>query len=45
MENTIYGLNRFESLQTITTSGVGTAGPPFRLFNTPEIVEIIFKSK
>lgn len=39
-----YGLNRFESLQTITTSGVGTAGPPFRLFNTPEIVEITFKS-
>ncbi len=40
-----YGLNTFKGLQIITTSGVGTAGPPVRLFNTPEIVEITFKAK
>lgn len=40
-----YGLNTYNNLQVITTSGVGTAGPPFRLFNTPEIVEINFTSK
>ncbi len=39
-----YGFNNYKNLQTITTSGVGTAGPPFRLLNTPEIIEVIFKS-
>lgn len=37
-----YGYQTFGNLQTITTSGIGTSGPPLRLFNTPEIVEIIF---
>ncbi|MEZ4114296.1 MAG: hypothetical protein R3B65_02550 [Candidatus Paceibacterota bacterium] len=40
-----YGHNKFKNLQTITTSGVGTAGPPIKLFNTPEIMEIKFISK
>ncbi len=40
-----YGLNDYKNLQVLTTSGVGTAGPPLRLFNTPEIVKITFKKK
>ena len=40
-----YGQNKFGNLEVITTSGVGTAGPPVRLFNTPEIVEMMFKNK
>lgn len=40
-----YGLNNYKNLQVLTTSGVGTAGPPLRLFNTPEIVSITFKQK
>lgn len=40
-----YGQSSFRGLQTITTSGVGTFGPPFRLFNPPEIVLIQFKTK
>lgn len=39
----IYGVNIDDTLTTITTSGVGTAGPPMRLFNSPEIVMINFK--
>lgn len=39
-----YGMNIDESLTTITTSGVGTAGPAMRLFNTPELVLITFKT-
>ncbi len=35
-----YGLNPYDSMQAVTTSGVGTAGPAMRLFNTPEIVLI-----
>ncbi len=38
-----YGLNDFKNLSVITTSGVGTSGPPIRLLNTPEIVEIRFR--
>lgn len=40
-----YGLNDFEDLSVITTSGVGTSGPPIRLLNTPEIVKISFSTK
>lgn len=40
-----YGLKDYETMKVITTSGVGTFGPPFRLFNTPELVLITFKSK
>lgn len=41
----IYGVNKDGDLITITTSGVGTAGPPLRLFNTPELVIIKFTTK
>jgi predicted MPP superfamily phosphohydrolase len=37
-----YGLNNYKDMQVLTTSGLGTAGPPMRLFNTPEIVVITF---
>lgn len=37
-----YGLNKKQNLIAITTSGVGTSGPPIRLFNTPELVVINF---
>lgn len=37
-----YGLQELGALTAITTSGVGTAGPPVRLFNTPELVVIHF---
>lgn len=35
-----YGLNLYNEMNVITTSGVGTAGPAMRLFNTPEIIII-----
>lgn len=38
-----YGINQDGTLTSITTSGVGTAGPPLRLFNTPELVILNFK--
>ena len=41
----IYGVNVDNTITTLTTSGVGTAGPPMRLFNTPELVLINFKTK
>ncbi len=37
-----YGLQKKQNLTAITTSGVGTTGPPIRLFNTPELVVINF---
>ncbi len=40
-----YGINTDESLTTITSRGVGTAGPPMRLFNSPELVIINFRTK
>jgi uncharacterized protein len=40
-----YGLKNFNGLQVLTTSGVGTFGPPMRLFNSPELVLIHFKVK
>lgn len=40
-----YGLKAYEDMQVITSSGVGTFGPPFRLFNPPEIVLITFQTK
>lgn len=40
-----YGMNAMGEGVSITTSGVGTFGPPFRLFNTPEIVLIRFRVK
>lgn len=40
-----YGLNDFENLSVVTTSGVGTSGPPIRFLNTPEIVNIRLSTK
>lgn len=40
-----YGLNWFNKMQVLTTSGVGTFGPPLRLFNTPELVVITLKTE
>ncbi len=40
-----HGLARYEDMQVLTTSGVGTFGPPFRLFNPPELVRITFKTE
>jgi uncharacterized protein len=40
-----YGKHEENGLTTITTSGIGTFGPPFRLFNTPELVLIRFSTK
>jgi hypothetical protein len=37
-----YGLNRFKSLQVITSSGVGTWGPPMRVATRSEVVSIRF---
>ncbi len=40
-----HGLAPYKDMTVITTSGVGTFGPPFRLFNPPELVRITFKTK
>ena len=40
-----YGEYSFGALTGITTRGVGTAGPPMRLFNTPELVVITFTTQ
>jgi hypothetical protein len=37
-----YGLQRFASLQVLTSSGVGTWGPPMRVGTAPEVVLITF---
>ncbi len=39
-----YGMVTSENMTAITSRGVGTAGPPMRLFNTPELVVITFKT-
>lgn len=39
-----YGLHMFNTMNVITTKGVGTAGPKVRLFNRPEIVVIEMKN-
>jgi predicted MPP superfamily phosphohydrolase len=38
-----YGLKHFKNLQVYTSSGVGTWGPPMRVFTKSEIVKIIFE--
>jgi predicted MPP superfamily phosphohydrolase len=40
-----YGFNEFQNMKAITSRGVGTAGPPMRLFNAPELVIITFNVK
>ncbi|HWG20807.1 MAG TPA: metallophosphoesterase [Terracidiphilus sp.] len=37
-----YGLQRFGRLQVLTSSGVGTWGPPMRVGSAPEVVLITF---
>ncbi len=37
-----YGINSTKNMTSITSRGVGTAGPPMRLFNRPELVVIEF---
>jgi hypothetical protein len=37
-----YGLQRFGRLQVLTSSGVGTWGPPMRVGTSPEVVLITF---
>ena len=38
-----YGLKRLKNLQVYTSSGVGTWGPPVRIFTPSEIVKITFE--
>jgi len=38
-----YGVHRYKSMQVITSSGVGTWGPPLRVGTRSEIVKITFK--
>jgi len=37
-----YGLHPYKTLQVLTSNGVGTFGPPLRLFNPSELVHITF---
>lgn len=37
-----YGLQRFGNLQVLTSSGVGTWGPPMRVGTAPEVILITF---
>lgn len=39
-----YGLHAYNSMQVLTSKGVGTFGPPLRLFNNAEIVRITFST-
>jgi predicted MPP superfamily phosphohydrolase len=38
-----YGLQRFGSLQVLTSSGAGTWGPPMRVGTHPEVVLLTFE--
>jgi len=40
-----YGLNNFGRMQVLTSSGVGTWGPPMRVGTSPEVVLITFTGK
>jgi predicted MPP superfamily phosphohydrolase len=40
-----YGMHPYESLTSITSNGIGTYGPPMRLFNSPEVVVITFRTE
>lgn len=37
-----YGMHPYETMTSITSDGIGTYGPPMRLFNSPEVVVIHF---
>jgi predicted MPP superfamily phosphohydrolase len=36
-------MHPYKELTSITSSGIGTYGPPMRLFNSPEVVLITFR--
>jgi predicted MPP superfamily phosphohydrolase len=38
-----YGMHPYKTMTSITSNGIGTYGPPMRLFNSPEVVLITFK--
>lgn len=40
-----YGMAPYKNLTSITSNGIGTYGPPIRLFNSPEVVLITFKAE
>lgn len=40
-----YGLNKFKDMDVLTSAGVGTFGPPMRLFNPAELVVITLKKQ
>ncbi len=40
-----YGMHPYKDLTSITSDGIGTYGPPIRLFNSPEVVLITFKTE
>jgi predicted MPP superfamily phosphohydrolase len=39
-----YGMKKMHDMTVITSNGIGTFGPPMRLFNSPEVVVIHFKT-
>ncbi len=39
-----YGMHSYKDMVSITSDGIGTYGPPMRLFNSPEVVMIHFKT-
>jgi len=40
-----YGMHPYKDMVSITSDGIGTYGPPMRLFNSPEVVVIHFKTE
>ncbi|MCC6198873.1 hypothetical protein IT401_01505 [Candidatus Nomurabacteria bacterium] len=40
-----HGMQKYENMTVITSSGIGTFGPPYRLFNTPELILITFRTQ
>jgi predicted MPP superfamily phosphohydrolase len=40
-----YGMHPYKDMTSITSDGIGTYGPPMRLFNSPEVVLIHFKTR
>ncbi len=40
-----YGMHPYKDMTSITSNGIGTYGPPMRLFNSPEVVVITFRTE
>jgi len=40
-----YGMHPHNNMTAITSNGIGTYGPPMRLWNSPEVVVITFRRK